>query len=149
MDIPQKTRYALRAVFELARHYGQGPVKIIDIANAQASPPRFLQIILNQLKQAGFVDARRGKTGGYFLVRAPDKLTVGEVMRFMQGPVRLVDCTGSRGKGDCPLLGNCVFLPMWQEVQEAITKVYDGTTFQDFLDRQAQERRNHTPSYSI
>ena len=76
MDVPQKTRYALRAIFELAKYYGQGPVKVINIANAQATPPRFLEVILNQLKRTGLVDSKRGKDGGYFLLRSPGKLTV-------------------------------------------------------------------------
>ena len=151
MDVPQRTRYALRAVFELARHYGQAPVKIVDIAKAQASPPRFLEIILNQLKQGGFVDSKRGKEGGYFLVRPPGELTVGEVMELIQGPIRLADCSND-SDGGCPLYGGCVFLPMWQKVQDAISQVYDQTTFQNFLDRELQERekrREHVPSYSI
>jgi Rrf2 family protein len=149
MDIPRKTRYALRAIFELARHYGQGYVNTIQIAEAQASPQRFLQAILNQLKQAGFVGAKRGKDGGYFLLRSPDKLTVGEVMRSIQGPVQLVSCSDGGTKEDCPLLSNCVFLPMWLEVQEAISRVYDKTTFQDFLDREEQEQGKRTHDYSI
>ncbi len=149
MEIPRKTRYALRAIFELARHYGQGPVKIIEIAEAQATPPRFLEAILNQLKQGGFVGAKRGKHGGYFLLRSPDKLTVGEVMCSIQGPVQLVDCSAGGTEGNCPLFINCVFLPMWLEVQEAMSKVYDKTTFQDFLDREKQEAGKHIRNYTI
>lgn len=149
MDVPRKTRYALRAIFELARHYGQGYVKIIDIAKAQATPPRFLEAILNQLKQGGFVGSKRGRNGGYFLLRSPDKLTVGEVMCSIQGPVQLVDCSSGGAEGDCPLLSNCVFLPMWLEVQEAISNVYDNTTFQDFLDKDKQEAAKRARDYSI
>ena len=149
MDIPRKTRYALRAIFELSRRYGQGYVKIIEIAKAQATPPRFLEAILNQLKQAGFVDAKRGKNGGYYLLRSPDKLTVGEVMRSIQGPIKLVDCSASGTDGDCPFLGSCVFLPMWLEVQEAISRVYDKTTLQDFLDKEKQEAGKRIRDYSI
>ena len=149
MEVPQKTRYALRAIFELAKHYGQNPVKIIDIANAQATPPRFLEVILNQLKQAGFVGSKRGNRGGYFLLRAPSDLTVGEVMRFTQGPIRLVDCSGEGSQRDCPLLTNCVFLPMWQKVQQAMSDVYDKTTFQDFLDAAKETARNYVPGYHI
>ena len=149
MDIPQKTRYALRAIFELSRRYGQGHVKINEIAKAQATPPRFLEAILNQLKQAGFVDSKRGRYGGYFLLRSPDKLTVGEVMRSIQGPIRLVDCSADGAEGNNPLLSNCVFLPMWVEVQEAISNVYDKTTFQDFLDKEKQEAEKRIHNYSI
>ncbi len=146
MDVPQKTRYALRGIFELARHYGKGPVKVINIAKAQATPPRFLEIILNQLKQGGFVDSKRGKDGGYFLLRSPDKLTVGEIMRSVQGPIRLADCLDKDPKESCPLFENCVFLPMWLKVQEAISQVYDQTTFQDFLDQQQEAASKYSPA---
>ncbi len=149
MDIPRKTRYALRAIFELSRRYGEGYVKIIEIAKAQATPPRFLEAILNQLKQAGFVDAKRGKYGGYFLVRSPNELTVGEVMRCIQGPIQLVDNSDSETEGEGPLISSRVFLPMWEEVQDAISNVYDNTTFQDFLDKEKQEMENRIQNYSI
>ncbi len=70
MLVSQKSQYALRAVFELARRNGGLPVKIADIAEAQAIPQRFLEVIMNQLKQGGFVESRRGKRGGYLLARS-------------------------------------------------------------------------------
>lgn len=149
MDVPRKTRYALRAIFELAKHYGQGPVKIGDIAAAQATPPRFLEVILSQLKQAGFVDSRRGKHGGYFLIRSPEKLSVGDVVRFLQGSIRLVGCSAAGPVDDCPLYENCVFLAMWDKAQKAISDVYDGTSFQDLVDQYEQLRDQHIPTYTI
>ncbi len=149
MLVPRKIQYALRAVFELAKHSGRGPVKIAEIAKAQAIPARFLEAILNQLKQAGFVDSRRGKGGGYFLTRSPGRLTVGEVMQFMQGPVRAVDCFAGKSKDSCPLFGNCVFLPMWEKVHEAIEGVYNSTTFRDLVDQEVQKQQEGRPDYSI
>ena len=79
MAISQKCQYALRAVFELAKHYGQGPVKIADIAKAQAIPLRFLEVILSQLRQGGFAGSRRGNEGGYLLVRSPREFATGHI----------------------------------------------------------------------
>jgi len=93
MQISQKCQYALRAVFELARRPREAPVKVGDIAEAQAIPPRFLEIILNQLKRGGFVESRRGASGGYSLARSPDELTMGEIIRFVEGPFKPVSCT--------------------------------------------------------
>lgn len=124
-------------------------MKIIEIAKSQATPPRFLEAILNQLKQAGFVDAKRGKHGGYYLLRSPEELTVGEVMRAIQGPVQLVENFAEGMEGDSLPKNNSVFLPMWIEAQEAISMVYDKTTFQDFLDREKQESENRNQNYSI
>ena len=147
--VPQKTQYALRAVFELARRYGQGPVKISDTAEAQAIPPRFLEVILNQLKQAGFLDSRRGSEGGYFLTRRPEQVRVGEVIRFMQGDVGPVECVAGSSKDRCPLYGDCVFLPMWQRVEKAISNVYDGTSFQDLVEEDKKKSGEYVPGYSI
>jgi Rrf2 family cysteine metabolism transcriptional repressor len=147
--VPQKTQYALRAVFELAKRHGQGPVKIADIAKTQAIPVRFLEVILNQLKQAGFVESKRGSGGGYLLAGTPDHLTIGDVMQFVQGPVVPVSCMEGTAKGRCPLYGNCVFLPMWEQVQQAISNVYDDTTFQALLDHQEEQDGKFILSYSI
>ena len=149
MLVPRKTQYGLRAIFELAMRGSQDPVKMADIAKAQAIPGRFLEVILSQLKQAGFVDSRRGSEGGHFLVRAPDSLTVGEVMRFLQGPVHPVGCFVANAEETCPLQENCVFLPMWKEVADAISAVYDRTTFQDLVDRAKAAIEKGPPGYTI
>jgi len=149
MLVSQKAHYALRAIFELAMRYGQGPVKIADIANAEAIPVRFLEVILSQLKQAGFVESRRGNVGGgYILSRLPAGLTVGEVLRFIEGPITLVECTENKAKDNCPLIGECVLLPMWERARNAISTVYDGTTFQNLVDQKNKVNRNAV-SYSI
>ena len=127
MHISQKCQYALRAIFELAKHTDQIPVKIAEIAEAQAIPVRFLEVILSQLKQGRFVTSQRGNKGGYLLARSPDGLTVGEVMQFMQGPMGPVDCVAVGSKNKCRLYGDCAFLPMWKQVAEAISDVCDNT----------------------
>ncbi len=149
MFVPQKSRYALRAIFELAKRFGQGPVKIIEIAKGQAIPPKFLEVILSNLKQAGFLESRRGSEGGYLLIRHPSQLTVGDVMRFMHGEVSPVECVASGSKSSCPLFGNCVFLPMWEKVGKAISSVYDSTSFQDLVDEEKRKSGKYVPHYSI
>lgn len=149
MLVSQKSQYALRSVFELSKHYGKGPVKIAKIAQAQAIPPRFLEVILSQLKQLGIVDSRRGNEGGYFLIRSPQDLTVGDVMRFTQGSFDPVACVAGGSKDRCPLYGDCVFLPMWEEVRNTISNVYDKTTFQNLLDNERQKKENFSFCYSI
>jgi len=140
LRLSQKCLYALRAVFEVAKRSGQGPVKIDVIAKAQAIPPRFLAAILNQLKQGGFVQSRRGAEGGYFLTRLPETLNVGEIIRFIDGPLAPVACAEEHDSETCTLMGDCVFLPMWREAQEAMEGVYDKTSFQDLIERECEER---------
>ncbi len=147
--ISQKCQYALRAVFELAKHYGDGPVKIAQVATVQAIPARFLEVILSQLKQGGFVESRRGKEGGYLLARPPQELTTGGVIRFIEGPVGPVACVEGSAAEECPIYDHCVFLPMWEKVHQAMVAVYDSTTLQDLLDEEARMTGEYAPSYAI
>lgn len=134
MQVTQKSLYALRAVFELAQCVGQGPKKIADIAEAQAIPPRFLETILSQLKQAGFVDSCRGNDGGYMLIQAPNELTVGQVMEFIQGPVGPPACLIDKSRvNECSLRKDCIFMDMWKKIHNAILDVYNNTTFYDLM----------------
>lgn len=149
MQVSQKCQYAVRAIFELAKHYGQGPVRISDVAEAQAIPPRFLEVILGELKQGGFVESRRGKEGGYMLVRSPRELSAGDVIRFVEGPLGPVDCVSSATQDACALHDHCVFMPMWRRAQEAVEAVFDCTTFQDLIDEERRMRSEYVPSYTI
>lgn len=142
MQVSQKTRYALRAMFELAKHYQQGPLRISDIAKAQAIPVRFLEGILNQLRQTGLLRSTRGSRGGYELVQAPQETTVGEMIRILEGPVAPTECVDEAADVQCPLHGDCVFMPMWQRAADALAEVYDNTTFEDLLE---EERRRCAP----
>lgn len=149
MFISQKCQYAVRATFELAKRYGQAPVRIVDIAEAQAIPPRFLEVILNQLKQGGFVLSQRGSKGGYTLARSPAELSVGDIIRFIEGPVGPVVCAMGRSHNDCRLYGTCVFLPMWERVREAVSAVYDQTTFASLVEAEARRSEEYVASYAI
>jgi Rrf2 family protein len=147
--VSQKCQYALRAIFELAKHYGEGPVTIAEIAEAEAIPARFLEVILGQLKQGGFVESRRGKDGGYLLSRRPPGLTVGEVIRFIEGPIGPVECVAGDPAERCPLHGDCVFLSMWEQVSQAVGEIYDSTTFEDLVQEDRRRSGRYVPSYSI
>ncbi len=147
--ISQKCQYALRAIFELAKHHGQGPTKIADVAEAQAIPPRFLEVILSQLKQGEFVTSRRGAEGGYLLARDPGGLLVGEIIRFVEGPIGPVGCVTGESEQQCPLHGDCVFLDMWGKVQQAVSAIYDTTTFEYLVAEDARRAKRYVPSYAI
>ncbi len=133
---PKKNQYALRAIFELAKHMDQGPVKISEIATAQSIPLRFLEVILNQLKASGIVDSKRGFYGGYFLVKPPNQVSVGDVMRFLSRDLSPSDCIACVSKTSCPFDGQCAFSSMWIRVKQAAFNIYDETSFQDLIDRE-------------
>jgi len=109
MQVSQKCQYALRAVYELAKRYGQRPLSGAEIARVQAIPPKFLELILRELRQAGFVESRRGPQGGYLLVEDPRQLAVGQVIRQIEGPFTPVSCLESADESLCPLKGRCAF----------------------------------------
>lgn len=134
MLISKKNQYALRAIYELAKQSGNGPVKISQIAETQAIPERFLEVILGQLKKSGFVESKRGYQGGYVLVVPPEKLTVGALMRYLQRDVDISKCMAPIPDSKCPFQGNCAFFPMWKRVKEAMFEVYDDTTIQDLIE---------------
>jgi len=141
---PKKNQYALRAIFELAKHQGQGPKKISEIAEIQAIPLRFLEVILSQLKGSGLVESKRGFYGGYLLTRPPDKISVGDVIRYMDKPADSTSstpCAACVSSTNCPFCGNCAFAPMWNQVNDAIFEIYDGTTIQDLMNNEKRIQR--------
>jgi Rrf2 family cysteine metabolism transcriptional repressor len=133
MHISVKGEYALQAILDLASQKPGEPVKIANIAERQKIPQKFLELILAGLKQGGFVESRRGAEGGYLLARAPENLTVGEVLRFMEG-------TGQT-KGRQRRRAENPFTGMWKQVDRAVSDVLDKTTFADVL-RVWSEKQN-------
>lgn len=133
MNISVKGEYALQAIFDLASQKAGEPVKIADIARRQRIPQKFLELILAGLKQSGFVESRRGAEGGYLLARAPESLSVGEVLRSVEG--------AGHGKARSRKRVETPFTDMWQQVDHAVSEVIDKTTFADLL-RGWSEKQN-------
>ena len=150
--VTQKSQYALRALFELAIRADSGPTRIEDVAKAQAIPQRFLEVVLNELKHAGLVEARRGPRGGYLLARSPRDITVADVVECCQGKFTPVDCLGDSGPADCTFKGETVELDCGErveEVREAVNHVYGSTTLQDLVDRDEARLAKAALNYSI
>jgi Rrf2 family protein len=147
--LSQKSQYAVRAVFELAKREGSGPVKAAQVADSQYIPVRFLENILGQLRQAGIVESTRGKDGGYRLSRRARQITVGEIIRVMQGPMSAIDCAKAEMGLECPLRAGCVLLPMWERAHQAMMDVYDSTNFQDLVEQEARVNQSGALVYSI
>lgn len=119
---------------ELAKRAGSGPVKVSEIAAAQAIPRRFLEVILGQLKGSGLVTAKRGYHGGYSLLREADQITVGTIIRFLQGEPDPKDCQNCVFKLQCPTDRECAFASLWNRVNEAVFTIFDETTIQDLVE---------------
>lgn len=149
MSVSQKCQYALRALFELAKRQGQGPVSVAQLAEAQAIPPRFLELIVQQLRQAGYVDSRRGIQGGYQLAVSPERLTVADIIRLVDGGLAPVPCVIDENNSQCSLLGRCAFMGLWRRASEALRQVYETTTLQNLIDEEKLTSANQAPDYCI
>jgi Rrf2 family transcriptional regulator, cysteine metabolism repressor len=146
MKISLKCQYAIRGVLELARRHGQGAVPISEIVKVYEISTRFLEVILNELKRGGFVGARRGVQGGFFLAVHPRKVTVGDIVRFVDGPLEPVSCVVGRDRSKCPQRENCPLPDVWGQARQAVEKVYDAATFEDLVKR---TKSASTPNYCI
>jgi len=117
------------------------PVKIAAIARRQRIPQKFLELILATLKQGGFVDSRRGVEGGYFLARAPDRISVGEVLRFIEGT--RAERAGARKSAESP------FDEMWHRVERCVSEILDRTTFAEIARRWKEKQSAYVPNWEI
>ncbi|MDB5536616.1 Rrf2 family protein [Devosia sp. UYZn731] len=134
--ISQKAKYALRALVSLARAQRGATMMIGDIAREQAIPKKFLEQILLELKRAGFVASRRGRTGGYELLKAPEEIRFGEVLRLIDGPIAPLPCLSKiayRKCEDCREESSCEIRHVFERVTLATRAVLDSTTLADSL----------------
>lgn len=132
MKITYKGDYALKAVLDLALHHGRELVTIHDMAQRIDAPIKFLEQVLLALKNGGFIESRRGSVGGYLLSKSPDKITVGEVVRFIDGPIGPISCV-KEGYSNCADINRCVFKKLWQKVSIATSDIIDNVTFEDLV----------------
>jgi Rrf2 family protein len=134
MKITYKGDYALKTILGLALHYGNSPVTIQKLAKQADIPLKFLEQILLDLKRGGFVESRRGKIGGYLLARSPSQIKLGEVVKFIDGPIEPIACVGKSYKG-CGDISRCIFRNIWRQIAEATSKIIDNITFEDLVKR--------------
>ena len=149
MRISKRCQYALRAVFELALRNTDQPVKIQEIAGAQKIPPRFLEVILNELKHAGFVESRRGSEGGYLLARSAEELSVGEIIEFMGGPISMAADDARGPNNNESFFGDSAFKQLWQKVNSAVSQICDNMTFAELVEYERAKKSAFVPNYTI
>lgn len=149
MTLSQKCQYAVRAIFELSKNYGKGPIRTNEIADAQAIPQRFLENILNELKSTGLIESRRGMRGGYLIARNPAELTVGEIIRLVDGPLDPVKCIGEGRSGGCPLQNECSLVKLWNRAKVAMEQVYDNATFKGLVEEEQEMNRSRPIDFAI
>jgi Rrf2 family protein len=132
--LSKKTKYALKALQYLARAKDRGPVLIAEVARNEGIPQKFLEAILLELKKEGFLESRKGKGGGYFLGRPAEGITLGAVVRKMEGPLALLPCvsqTAYRRCDECVDEQTCGLRMIMKDVRDRTAEILDSTTLAD------------------
>ncbi len=132
MRLSSKGHYGLRAMIELANSFGTGPVALAEIAEQENLSVAYLEQLFAALKKAGLVESTRGVRGGYELTREPSLVSVGEIVRALEGPIAPVECASEAGDScNCEREGNCPSQLVWQRMRDSIAEVLDSTTLAD------------------
>jgi Rrf2 family transcriptional regulator, cysteine metabolism repressor len=134
-----RSDYGARAVIDLARRYGEGPVQSAEIAARQGLPEAYLEQLLTVLRRAGLIRSIRGPAGGHLLARAPDEVRLGEIVGVLDGPTPTLSCLDDRG---CRVSRACALADVWHDVHDAAQAIVDAISLADLLERQhANEQR--------
>lgn len=142
--ISKRTQYGLKAILVLGRRYRDGPVLIATISKEESIPLKFLEIILLDLKAHGLLESKKGKGGGYSLSRPPSTVTIGSVIRIMEGPLAPLPCASETAFKPCPEctdVETCGTRIIMRQVRDAMASVLDHTTLAELLRRVDAVRR--------
>jgi Rrf2 family protein len=132
----KKTRYAIMASIRLAKEYGKGPILISDIAKSESIPQRFLENILLEMKNMGLLGSRIGKTGGYFLMRSPEEISLLEIVRHFEGTIALLHCVSEKAYQPCEFCKDeteCKLRMVFKDVREYTFKLLQNTKLSDIM----------------
>ena len=148
--LSMKAKYGLKAMIRLAAEFGHGPMLIADLAADEGIPKKFLELILLELKQQGMLQSKKGKGGGYLLARRPADVTVGSVLRVLDGnlaPVPCVSSFGSRPCDECRDPASCSIRLLMTEVHGATTSILDSTTLEQLARKTESEVRSRSAQH--
>jgi|ERR1022692_2416615 Rrf2 family protein len=153
-NLSRKARYALKALYALTADEARGPVLIADLAERENIPRKFLEAILLELKNAGILKSKKGKGGGYALARSADQITMGQIIRVIDGPLAPIPCASERVFVRCEECTDetiCGTRQVMKKVRDAIAAILDSTTLADVQTQIARSRFSTTATvtYSI
>lgn len=131
MKLSTRTRYGTRLMLDMAQHYGQGAIQLGEIANRQSISLKYLEQIIRPLKKANFVKSFRGAKGGHMLTKAPEEISVGEVVAVLEGGNTLVRC--DKDPTNCDRVDSCLTRYLWMEAADAIFQRLSSITFADLM----------------
>jgi Rrf2 family cysteine metabolism transcriptional repressor len=135
MKLSTKGRYGARAMLDLALHYTEegGPISLGAIAQRQGISEEYLEQIFSTLRKAGLVESVRGAQGGYRPGRAPEKITVGDILRALEGSLSPVDCADDSKNPGCERYDECVMRDVWRKMRDSINSAVDSITLADLV----------------
>jgi Rrf2 family protein len=142
--LSKKSKYGLKALLVLADEAGRGPIQTSELAEREGLPKKFLEAILLELKRHGLLQSKKGRGGGYVLGRQPADITVGQVIRVLEGPLALIPCVSQTAYMKCEECVDertCGIRLAMKEVRDATARILDNTTLADLNARVALERR--------
>jgi Rrf2 family protein len=145
--LTKKSKYGLKALLVLAEEAGHGPVLVSELAERQRLPKKFLEAILLELKRHGLLQSKKGKGGGYFLSRKPADITLGQVIRVLDGPLALIPCVSQTAYMKCEECVDeraCGIRLAMKEVRDATARILDNTTLAGLNSRVARRRRERS-----
>ena len=153
MQISKKGEYAIKALIELAIDQDKGiTVTLInDVAQRKGIPQKYLEQILLSLRNAGVLVSKRGVGGGYSLSRSPENISLGEIIRAVEGPLAPLSYAGTGAYAACPDESSYGLYSVMLEVRNAVSSVLDNTSLKDIVRRTLEliDRQNKVPSYAI
>ncbi|WP_123054002.1 Rrf2 family transcriptional regulator [Clostridium sp. JN-1] len=142
MKLSTKGRYGVKAMVDLAIHYGERPSSIKSISERQNISEYYLEQLFSSLRKSGLIKSIRGAQGGYILSRSPKDITVAEVMGILEGPVEISDCIDASKKNVCSNVDYCATRLLWARIKQSIDSVMESTTLQDMVDDYKQMNSN-------
>jgi Rrf2 family cysteine metabolism transcriptional repressor len=128
-----RSRYGLKMMLELALNYGYGSISLNKIAERQLLSVTYLEQLISPLRKKGLVEGIRGSKGGYLLSKSPEEITVGEIIRLLEGPLAPSECVLDKEEFECINADNCATRLLWEKISESINTVIDGITLQDMV----------------
>lgn len=147
MKLSTRSRYGLRLMFELARHHGEGPLLLKEIAANQGISEKYLSTLIIPLKGAELVNSVRGAHGGYTLAKLPGDIAVLDIVRIMEGDIRIISCI--QDPEDCLRMEICPTQSVWKGLQEKIDAYLKGISLSDIVKEYEKKKADRTQMYYI
>lgn len=149
MKLSTRSRYGLKAVVDLAVAYGNGPISLPQLAGAQGISESYLEQLLRSLRNVGIVETARGAQGGYTLGRAPEQISVQQVLSVLEGSTAVVDCVDTTDSSGCKNACVCSARPLFLKLQNRINDVLLETSIQDLAEDYIEQKRRMVHATSL